>query len=152
LITGVDLIKTQMLVAMGKSLPFKSNQIKIKGHAIECRILAENPKLDFRPSPGKISNLQLPGGYGVRVDTHIYNGYEIPPFFDSMIAKLIVHADSRNEAIRKMQLALKEFAIEGIETNVEYLYVLMHNKEFIDGVYDTSFFERFQFLITGDKS
>ena len=152
LITGVDLIKTQMLVAMGKSLPFKSNQIKIKGHAIECRILAENPKLDFRPSPGKISNLQLPGGYGVRVDTHIYNGYEIPPFFDSMIAKLIVHADSRNEAIRKMQLALKEFAIEGIETNVEYLYVLMHNKEFIDGVYDTSFFERFQFLITGDKA
>ena len=152
LITGVDLIQTQMLVAMGKSLPFKSNQIKIKGHAIECRILAENPKLDFRPSPGKISNLQLPGGYGVRVDTHIYNGYEIPPFFDSMIAKLIVHADSRNEAIRKMQLALKEFAIEGIETNVEYLYVLMHNKEFIDGVYDTSFFERFQFLITGDKS
>ena len=152
LITGVDLIKTQMLVAMGKSLPFKSNQIKIKGHAIECRILAENPKLDFRPSPGKISNLQLPGGYGVRVVTHIYNGYEIPPFFDSMIAKLIVHADSRNEAIRKMQLALKEFAIEGIETNVEYLYVLMHNKEFIDGVYDTSFFERFQFLITGDKS
>ena len=152
LITGVDLIKTQMLVAMGKSLPFKSNQIKIKGHAIECRILAENPKLDFRPSPGKISNLQLPGGYGVRVDTHIYNGYEIPPFFDSMIAKLIVHADSRNEAIRKMQLALKEFAIEGIETNVEYLYVLMHNKEFIDGVYDTSFFERCQFLVTGDKS
>jgi len=152
MITGIDLIKTQMLVAMGKPLPFKSQQLKVKGHAIECRILAENPKLDFRPSPGTISNMQLPGGYGVRVDTHLYNGYTIPPYFDSMIAKVIVHADTRLEAIKKMQLALKEFAIEGIETNVEYLYVLLHNQDFLKGEYDTSFFERFQYMISGSES
>ncbi|MGA0351644.1 MAG: acetyl-CoA carboxylase biotin carboxylase subunit, partial [Acholeplasmataceae bacterium] len=126
--------------------------LKVKGHAIECRILAENPNLDFRPSPGTISNMQLPGGYGVRVDTHLYNGYTIPPYFDSMIAKVIVHADTRLEAIKKMQLALKEFAIEGIETNVEYLYVLLHNQDFLKGEYDTSFFERFQYMISGSES
>lgn len=152
MITGIDLIKTQLLVAMGKPLPFKSNQIKVKGHAIECRILAENPKQDFRPSPGKIKNIQLPGGFGVRVDTHLYNGYTVPPYFDSMIAKVIVHAPTRIEAIKKMQLALKEFAIEGIETNVEYLYVLLHNQDFLKGEYDTSFFERFQYMISGSAS
>jgi acetyl-CoA carboxylase, biotin carboxylase subunit len=150
MVTGVDLIKEQLLVAMGKPLSFNESQIKLDGHAIECRILAENPKLDFRPSPGKITNLQIPGGYNVRVDTHIYNGYVIPPFFDSMIAKLIVKGKTREEAIKKMQQALKEFAIEGIETNIEFLYVLMHNDMFIKGQYDTSFFDRFQFLLTGE--
>lgn len=152
MITGIDLIKTQMLVAMGKPLPFKAPHIKAQGHAIECRILAENPKLDFRPSPGKITNMQLPGGFGVRVDTHLYAGYTIPPYFDSMIAKVIVHANTRIEAIKKMQLALKEFAIEGIDTNIEYLYVLLQNQDFINGIYDTSFFERFQYMLSGSNS
>lgn len=150
MVTGIDLIKEQLLVAMGKPLSFNENLVKLDGHAIECRILAENPKLDFRPSPGKITNLQIPGGYNVRVDTHIYNGYVIPPFFDSMIAKVIVKGKTREEAIKKMQQALKEFAIEGIDTNIEFLYVLMHNDMFIKGQYDTSFFERFQYLLTGE--
>ena len=130
MITGVDLVKEQLLVAMGKPLSFKQTDLKVNGHAIECRILAENPKLDFRPSPGLIKNISLPGGLGIRVDTHLYAGYLIPPYFDSMIAKLIVHGKTREEAIKKMQIALKEFAIEGIDTNIEYLYVLMHNKDF----------------------
>ncbi len=150
MVTGVDLIKEQMLVAMGKPLSFNEADIKLNGHAIECRILAENPKLDFRPSPGKITNLQIPGGFNVRVDTHIYNGYVIPPYFDSMIAKLIVKGKTREEAIKKMQQALKEFAIEGIDTNIEFLYVLMHNEAFNKGHYDTSFFDRFQYLLTGE--
>jgi len=150
MVTGIDLIKEQLLVAMGNPLSFNEAQLKLDGHAIECRILAENPKLDFRPSPGKITNLQIPGGYNVRVDTHIYNGYVIPPFFDSMIAKLIVKGKTREEAIIKMQQALKEFAIEGIDTNIEFLYVLMHNDMFIKGQYDTSFFDRFQYLLTGE--
>ncbi len=152
MITGVDLVKEQLLVSMGKPLSFKQLDLKVNGHAIECRILAENPKLDFRPSPGLIKNLSLPGGLGVRVDTHLYTGYQIPPYFDSMIAKLIVHGKTREEAIKKMQIALKEFAIEGIDTNIEYLYVLMHNKDFIAGKYDTSFFERFRYILTGEKS
>jgi len=150
MVTGIDLIKEQLLVAMGKPLSFNESQLQLDGHAIECRILAENPKLDFRPSPGKITNLQIPGGFNVRVDTHIYNGYTIPPYFDSMIAKLIVKGKTREEAIIKMQYALKEFAIEGIDTNIEFLYVLMHNESFIKGQYDTSFFDRFQYLLKGE--
>src|SRR5690606_33051219 len=106
-------------------------------------IVAEAPLNDFRPSPGKITNVLLPGGNGVRVDTHIYNGYVVPPHYDSLLAKLITYAPTRLEAIRKMRVALEQFIIDGIETNIEMLYLLMHNPDFVRGVYDTSFVSKF---------
>lgn len=126
-ITGIDLIKEQIRIASGRTLSYKQEDIKLVGHAIECRINAENPALNFRPSPGKITELYLPGGKGIRVDTAIYSGYEVPPYYDSMLAKLIVHAKNRKEAIRKMKSALGEVIIEGIDTNVDYLYEMMEN-------------------------
>lgn len=124
-ITGVDLIKEQIKIASGEKLAFTQDDIKLEGHSIECRINAENPEKNFRPSPGKIENLYLPGGKGIRMDTAIYSGYEIPPYYDSMIAKLIVHGNTREEALRKMRSALGEVIIEGIDTNVDYLYDLI---------------------------
>ena len=121
-ITGVDLIKEQIKIASGEKLSFSQDEVKLEGHSIECRINAENPEKNFRPSPGKIENLYLPGGKGIRMDTAIYSGYEIPPYYDSMIAKLIVHGTTREEALRKMRSALGEVIIEGIDTNVDYLY------------------------------
>ncbi len=121
-ITGVDLIKEQIKIASKEKLSFKQEEVKMEGHSIECRINAENPEKNFRPSPGKIENLYLPGGKGIRMDTAIYSGYEIPPYYDSMIAKLIVHGTTREEALRKMRSALGEVIIEGIDTNVDYLY------------------------------
>ena len=121
-ITGVDLVKEQIKIASGEKLAFTQDEVKLEGHSIECRINAENPEKNFRPSPGKIENLYLPGGKGIRMDTAIYSGYEIPPYYDSMIAKLIVHGTTREEALRKMRSALGEVIIEGIDTNVDYLY------------------------------
>ncbi len=142
-ITGVDLVKEQIKIALGKSLPFTQRKIQIKGHAIECRINAEDVKENFRPSPGKITQLILPGGNGVRLDTHIYPGYEVPPFYDSMLAKLIVYAPTRKEAIRKMITALEQFMVEGITTNIEFHYSLLHTQEFVSGQVDTNFVARF---------
>jgi acetyl-CoA carboxylase, biotin carboxylase subunit len=142
-ITGVDLVKEQIKIALGKSLPFTQRKIHIKGHAIECRINAEDVKENFRPSPGKITQLILPGGNGVRLDTHIYPGYEVPPFYDSMLAKLIVYAPTRKEAIRKMITALEQFMVEGITTNIEFHYSLLHTQEFVSGQVDTNFVARF---------
>lgn len=124
-VTGVDLIKEQIKIASGKKLSFTQEEVKMEGHSIECRINAENPEKNFRPSPGKIENLYLPGGKGIRMDTAIYSGYEIPPYYDSMIAKLIVHGTTREEALRKMRSALGEVIIEGIDTNVDYLYEMI---------------------------
>ncbi len=124
-ITGVDLIKEQIKIASGEKLSFTQEEVKMEGHSIECRINAENPEKNFRPSPGKIENLYLPGGKGIRMDTAIYSGYEIPPYYDSMIAKLIVHGTTREEALRKMRSALGEVIIEGIDTNVDYLYEMI---------------------------
>ncbi len=121
-ITGVDLIKEQIKIASKVKLSFAQEDVRMEGHSIECRINAENPEKNFRPSPGKIENLYLPGGKGIRMDTAIYSGYEIPPYYDSMIAKLIVHGTTREEALRKMRSALGEVIIEGIDTNVDYLY------------------------------
>ncbi len=126
-VTGIDLIKEQIRIASGRSLSFEQKDIQLTGHSIECRINAENPAKNFRPSPGKITELYLPGGKGIRVDTAIYSGYEVPPYYDSMLAKLIVHAKNREEAIRKMKSALGETIIEGIDTNVDYLYEMMEN-------------------------
>ncbi len=128
-ITGVDLIKEQIRIASGKELRLKQKDIHFTGHSIECRINAENPKLNFRPSPGKITELYLPGGKGIRLDTAVYSGYEVPPYYDSMLAKLIVHAKNRKEAIRKMKSALGETIIEGIDTNVDFMYELMDKIE-----------------------
>ena len=124
-VTGIDLIKEQIRIASGKALTYRQEDIQLTGHAIECRINAENPAKNFRPCPGRITELYLPGGKGIRVDTAVYSGYEVPPYYDNMLAKLIVHAKNRTEAIRKMKSALGETIIEGIETNVDYLYEMM---------------------------
>ncbi|HAX52327.1 MAG TPA: acetyl-CoA carboxylase biotin carboxylase subunit, partial [Lachnospiraceae bacterium] len=126
-VTGIDLIKEQIRIADGEVLNYTQDDIKITGHAIECRINAENPKKNFRPSPGTITDMYLPGGKGVRIDSAIYSGYTVTPYYDSMLAKLIVHAGNREEAIQKMQSALGEIIIEGIETNVDYQYEILHH-------------------------
>ncbi len=142
-VTGVDLVRTQLLVAQGENLPFTQEDIQVRGHAIECRINAENPELDFRPSPGTIRALHIPGGPGVRVDSAVYQGYTIPPYYDSMIAKLIVHAPTRSEAIMKMRWALSEFIVDGIDSNIDFQLRLIKNKSFEAGTYDNSFLENF---------
>ncbi len=143
-VTGIDLIKEQIRIASGLPLSMTQEEISLTGHAIECRINAENPKKNFRPSPGTITDLYLPGGQGVRIDTAIYSGYTIPPHYDSMIAKLIVHADTREEAVAKMHSALGEVIIEGVETNIDYLYELMENRDYRAGEFDIEFIERLQ--------
>ena len=140
--TGIDLIKEQIRIAVGEKLRYKQNKIEIKGHSIECRINAENPSKKFRPSPGKITGLNLPGGNGIRIDTAIYEGYEVPSNYDSMIAKIIAHGNNRNEAIAKMKRALEEFVIEGIDTNIDFLLSIITNLDFIRENYDTSFIEK----------
>ena len=142
MVTSVDIVKEQLNIANGMELSLTQDNIKIDGHSIECRINAENPKLGFAPSPGKIKFLNLPGGNGVRVDTAVYNGYTIPPNYDSMIAKLIAHGKSRDEAIKKMLRALDEFVIEGINTNIEFQISILKNKAFRLGTYDTSFISK----------
>ena len=142
-VTGVDLVQTQLLVAQGKPLPFTQEDIQVRGHAIECRINAENPEQGFRPSPGKIRSLHIPGGPGIRVDSAVYQGYTIPPYYDSMIAKLIVHAPTRSQAIMKMRWALAEFIVDGIDSNIDFQLRLIKNKDFEAGTYDNTFLEKF---------
>jgi acetyl-CoA carboxylase biotin carboxylase subunit len=142
MITGVDLIKAQIEIASGQVLPYKQEDIKIEGHAIECRINAENPSKNFMPSPGEIKSLHLPGGYGVRIDSAAYQGYKIPPIYDSMIGKLIVHGKDRKEALCKMRRALGEFIIEGVDTNIDFQFKIVNNENFISGNFDTSFISK----------
>ncbi len=143
-ITGRDLIKLQIRIAAGDKLDIKS--IKPSGHAIECRINAEDPHHNFRPSPGEITGFHLPGGFGVRVDTHCYAGYKIPPNYDSLIAKLIVYGSTRESAIQKMAGALDEFTIEGVHTTIPFHKQVMKNDLFKAGTFDTSFLEKNQLL------
>ncbi len=138
-VTGLDLIKEQIKIASGQRLSVTQEDIKIQGHAIECRLNAENPKMGFRPSPGKISELHLPGGQGVRVDTDIYPGCTVSPYYDSMLAKLIVHGKDRQEAIAKMISALGEVWIEGIDTNVDYQFEILHHPDYQSGNFDIEF-------------
>ncbi|WP_289301205.1 acetyl-CoA carboxylase biotin carboxylase subunit [Sporofaciens musculi] len=138
-VTGIDLIKEQIRIASGKKLPFTQRDIRLTGHAIECRINAENPAKGFRPSPGTITDMYLPGGKGIRIDSAIYSGYTIPPYYDSMVAKLIVWAKNRGEAVRKMQSALGEVIIEGIETNVDYQYEILSQPDYLSGNFDIEF-------------
>ncbi len=142
-ITGIDIVKEQIKIAEGKKLNFEQKDIEIKGHSIECRINAENPDKGFRPCPGKITDLHFPGGKGVRVDSAIFSGYEVTPYYDSMLAKLIVYADSREEAIDKMRSALGEVVIEGIDTNIDYQYEIINNSDFISGNFDVDFIDQF---------
>lgn len=138
-ITGVDIIKEQLRIASGEKLQYKQDDIKFKGHSLEARINAENPYKNFMPCPGEIKELHIPGGNGVRIDTAIYPGYKIPPTYDSMIAKIIVHGKDRNESIAKMKSALGEFIIDGISTNIDFLYKILEDEDFINNNYDTSF-------------
>ena len=139
--TGIDIVKNQIKIAAGEELKIKQKEIEFKGHAIECRINAENPSKNFRPCPGTITGLNLPGGKGIRIDSAIYEGYTIPSTYDSMIAKIIAYGANRNEAISKMKRALEETVIEGIDTNIDFLLEIIKNKNFIRGDYDTSFIE-----------
>lgn len=142
MVTGVDIVKEQIRIAAGEKLLYTQDDIKISGHAIECRINAENPSRNFAPCPGTIDYLLMPsGGIGLRVDSAIYQGYEIPPYYDSMLAKVIVHGRDRDEAIAKMKRALYEFIIEGVDTNIEYQNKILNNKQFEKCQYNTSFLE-----------
>ena len=143
-VTGIDLIKEQIRIASGRELSYRQEDVKLSGHAIECRINAENPEKGFRPSPGTITDMYLPGGKGIRIDSAIYSGYTIPPYYDSMIAKLIVWAKNRDEAIRKMRSALGEVIIEGIDTNVDYQYEILNNPDYIAGNIDIEFIEELE--------
>ncbi|EFR45063.1 acetyl-CoA carboxylase biotin carboxylase subunit [Streptococcus pseudoporcinus] len=139
-VTGIDLVKEQIKIAAGMELEITQDDISISGHAIECRINAENPKFNFAPSPGKITDLYLPsGGVGLRVDSAVYSGYTIPPYYDSMIAKVIVHGENRFDALMKMQRALYELEIEGISTNIDFQLDLIADQHVIAGDYDTAF-------------
>lgn len=141
-VTGIDIVKEQIKIAFGQNLNYKQNDIKITGHSIECRINAEDPLNNFSPCPGVIKNLVLPGGNGVRIDSHIYSSYIIPPYYDSLLAKLIVYGNTRKEAIKKMRCALEEFVLDGVKNNVEFLYIIMHNSDFVKGTYDTNLIKK----------
>lgn len=141
MVTGTDLIMEQIRVAMGEQLSFTQEEAVPRGHAIECRINAELPEKNFMPSPGKVTNLHLPAGNGVRVDTGLYTGYTVPADYDSMIAKIIVHGRTREEAIKKMRSALDETLIMGIGTNLDFQYQIMRNPVFCEGKADTGFIE-----------
>ncbi|AKM19630.1 2-oxoglutarate carboxylase small subunit [Geobacillus sp. 12AMOR1] len=146
LITGVDLVKEQIRVAAGEKLSLTQEDVSFNGWAIECRINAENPAKNFMPSPGKIAMYLPPGGPGVRVDSAAYPGYTIPPYYDSMIAKLIVHAPTREEAIARMRRALSEFVIEGIHTTIPFHIKLMEHEKFQSGEFNTKFLELYDIM------
>ena len=152
MVTGVDLIRAQVQVAAGEKLPFTQKDISFRGHSIECRINAEDPFNDFRPSPGKITDFHLPGGLGVRVDTHCYSGYQVPPNYDSMIAKLIVHAPTRAEAIARMLRALDEFVILGIKTTIPAHKRILQHPKFVKGDYSTKFLEQYPEILQMDAA
>ena len=142
-VTGFDLVTAQIEIAAGLPLRVTQDDIKLRGHAIECRINAENPKFGFRPSPGTITALYVPGGPGIRIDGAVYQGYTITPYYDSMISKLIAHAADRDGAIRKMRWALSEFIVEGVDTNIDFQLEIIKQPEFISGNYDIGFLNRY---------
>ena len=140
LVTGVDIVKEQLRIANGDQLTYKQDDIEIRGHAVECRINAEDPET-FMPSPGTIEHYHPPGGPGVRVDTHVYQGYKVPPYYDSMIGKLIVHSEDRNLALKRMSMALSEIVIDGIKTNIPLHQKLVTNAAFMAGGTDIHYLE-----------
>ena len=142
-VTGYDLVKAQIEVAAGLPLSVSQENIRLRGHAIECRINAENPQLDFRPSPGTITALYMPGGPGIRIDGAVYQGYTITPYYDSMISKLIAHGSDREDAVNKMKWALAEFLVEGVDTNIDFQLELIRHPDFKNGNYDIGFLGRY---------
>jgi acetyl-CoA carboxylase biotin carboxylase subunit len=142
MITGLDLVKEQIKIASGEDLSFIQDNIKYKGHAIECRINSENPRT-FIPSAGRIESYHPPGGLGIRIDSAVYAGYNIPPYYDSLIGKLIISADSREECLSRLQRALDEFVIEGIETTIPLFRELIQNNDIINGDYDIHWLEKY---------
>jgi acetyl-CoA carboxylase, biotin carboxylase subunit len=147
MITGLDLVREQIKIAAGGTLPFRQQDVRFNGHAIECRINAEDPET-FRPAPGRITSYHAPGGLGVRVDSALYSGYAVPPYYDSMISKLVVHGTSRNECLMRLRRALDEYVIDGIPTTLPLHRKLMRAPEFIDGAYDIHWLEKFVGLKT----
>ena len=141
MVTGIDIIKEQIKIASGEKLSFTQKDIKFTGHSMEARINAENPEKNFMPCPGTITGLHLPGGNGVRVDTAIYSGYTVPPTYDSMLAKVIVHGKDRNESIAKLKSAIAELVVDGIQTNADFILKILSNKDFVNNNYDTSFIQ-----------
>ncbi len=141
MVSGIDLIRQQIYIAAGLPLNIRQEDIVLRGHAIECRINAENPKKHFMPCPGTISEVHLPGGFGVRIDSAVYSGYEIPPYYDSMIAKVIVHDRTRESAIDKMRSTLGELVLGGVTTNLDFQYEILNNERFQKGEFTTSFIE-----------
>jgi len=139
MVTGIDLVKEQIRIAAGESLKISQEEIRLKGHAIECRINAEDPEKNFMPCPGTIEDLHFPGGNGVRIESALYNGYTIPPYYDSMVAKVIVHGEDRIDAIRKMRSALGEVVVDGITTNLDFQYDILNHPTFLSGDIDTHF-------------
>ncbi|MGG8395667.1 acetyl-CoA carboxylase biotin carboxylase subunit, partial [Bacillus cereus] len=146
MVTGMDLIKEQILVASGEKLSLQQEEVQFNGWAIECRINAENPAKKFMPSPGKVEMYLPPGGFGIRVDSAVYPGYSIPPFYDSMVAKLIVHGKTREEAIAKMKRALSEFVIEGVHTTIPFHLQLLDHPDFVKGEFNTKFLEEHELV------
>ena len=140
-VTGIDLVREQLRVASGLTLSFTQDDVQLRGHAIECRVNAEDPAHGFMPSPGRVDFVHIPGGYGVRVDTGLYAGCELPPYYDSLAAKLIVWAPTRLEALRRMRRCLEEFVIDGPKTNIEVLHQIMYHPGFIRAAYNTSFID-----------
>ncbi len=141
MVTGIDMIREQIRIANGEPLSFEQTDIEFRGHAIECRINAEDPNRGFLPCPGRVDNLLLPGGYGIRVDSALYPGYTIPPTYDSMLAKIIAYGKTREEAMDRMKRALVEMVIDGIQTNAEFQYALLEREEIIAGTYHTGLLE-----------
>ena len=142
MVTGIDIIKEQIKIASGEKLSIKQKDVKMTGHSMEARINAENPDKNFMPCAGTITGLHIPGGNGVRVDTAIYSGYTIPPTYDSMIAKIIVHGKTREESIAKLKSAVAELVVDGITTNADFILRILDNKNFQTNNYDTSFIEK----------
>jgi acetyl-CoA carboxylase biotin carboxylase subunit len=147
MVCGIDIVREQIRIAAGAPLPFRQEHVKFQGHSIECRVTAEDP-LTFRPSPGRIAEYHAPGGLGVRVDSALYSGYRVPPYYDSMVAKLIVHGTSRNEAMMRLRRALDEYVVGGIETTLPLHRRIVQAPEFVNGEYDIHWLERF----VGQKS
>ena len=142
MVSGIDLVREQLRIASGAPLGYRQNDIKLRGHAIECRINAENPRT-FAPSPGRVTDYHAPGGLGVRVDSALYHGYEVPPYYDSLIAKLVIYGNTRNECLMRLRRALEEYVIDGIETTIPLQQRLVADAEFINGDYNVHWLERF---------
>ena len=149
MVTGIDLVREQLRIAAGLPLSVKQEDVVLRGHAMECRINAEDPTQDFRPAPGTTRFVHFPGGPGVRVDSMLYNGYEVSPYYDSLVAKVIVHAPTRLEAIRRMRRCLEEMIIEGYPTTADFCHLILHHPDFVKGQYDTGFLAAHQDELLG---